>query len=62
MRLTGETRGNPDALDPCTAGNMLAKFLDFNAFLFNLGPGVLLTSPPVFYFLVHYFKDNVSAP
>ena len=41
---------------------MLAKFVDFNAFLFNLGPGVLLTSPPVFYFLVHYFKDNVSAP
>lgn len=43
-------------------GNMLAKYLDFNAFLFNLGPGVILTSPPVFYYLVHYFKDNVSAP
>jgi hypothetical protein len=42
------------------AGNLLAKYLDFNAFLFNLGPGVLLTSPPVFYYLVHYFKDNVS--
>ena len=42
-------------------GNMLAKYLDFNAFLFNLGPGVILTSPPVFYYLVHYFKDNVSA-
>ena len=41
---------------------MLAKYLDFNAFLFNLGPGVILTSPPVFYFLVHTFKDNVSAP
>ena len=43
-------------------GNMLAKYLDFNAFLFNLGPGVLMASPPVFYFLVHYYKEQVSAP
>ena len=43
-------------------GNMLSKFVDFNAFLFNLGPGVIMTSPPVFYYLVHYFKDSVSAP
>jgi len=42
------------------AGNMLSRYLDFNDFLVNLGPGVILTSPPVFYYLRHYFKDSVS--
>uniref|UniRef100_A0A7S0HFN8 Citrate transporter-like domain-containing protein n=1 Tax=Hanusia phi TaxID=3032 RepID=A0A7S0HFN8_9CRYP len=41
-------------------GNLLAKYLDFNAFLFNLGPGVILTSPFAFYYLVWYFKDGVK--
>lgn len=41
---------------------MLAEYVDFTDFLFNLGPGVVLSSPPVFYYLVWHFKDNVSAP
>ena len=41
---------------------MLAEYLTFTDFLFNLGPGVVLSSPPVFYYLVWYFKDKVSAP
>ena len=41
-------------------GNMLAGYLDFNDFLFNLGPGVISASPPVFYFLVWYFGDAVK--
>ena len=40
-------------------GNMLVQFLDFSSFLINLLPGVLLASPPVFYFLVHHFRDDV---
>jgi len=41
-------------------GNMLAKYLDFNDFLFTLGPGVIICSPSVFYVLVWYFKDHVK--
>jgi len=39
-------------------GNMLAKYLDFNAFLFNLAPGVILCSPVVFKYLTWYFKES----
>jgi hypothetical protein len=37
-------------------GNLLAEYLDFNDFLFNLGPGILLASPPVFLFLKWYMN------
>lgn len=40
----------------------MAEYLTFTDFLFNLGPGVALSSPPVFYYLVWYFKDKVGAP
>ena len=30
-------------------GNMLADYLNFNAFLLNLAPGVLLSAPAVFW-------------
>jgi Na+/H+ antiporter NhaD/arsenite permease-like protein len=41
-------------------GNLLNEYLDFNAFLFNLGPGVLVTCPFIFYYLVWYFGAPVK--
>mmetsp|Transcript_27974 Transcript_27974/g.54629 ORF Transcript_27974/g.54629 Transcript_27974/m.54629 type:complete len:872 (-) Transcript_27974:555-3170(-) len=41
-------------------GNMLAKYLDFNSFLFNLAPGVLFVSPFVFRYLTWYYGDAVK--
>jgi len=41
-------------------GNLLAKYLDFNAFLFNLAPGVILASPATFFFLTWWFKGGVK--
>lgn len=38
-------------------GNMLADYVNFNAFLINLAPGVLLSAPAVFCFLLWYYGD-----
>ena len=40
---------------------MLDDYLDFNAFVLTLGPGVVFSSIPCLYFLKHYFEDHVSA-
>jgi Na+/H+ antiporter NhaD/arsenite permease-like protein len=37
---------------------MLSKYLGFNDFLFNLCPGVIVSSPAVFYFLVYFWKEE----
>ena len=44
-------------------GNMLADYVNFNAFLINLAPGVLLSAPAVFgsasiYLLIKEGKQN----
>jgi len=39
-------------------GNMLSKWLGFNDFLFNLCPGVILSCPAVFYFLLYFWKEE----